>query len=65
VVFIVVQDIMGLKVPFDCVGCLYEFSDQERLMLLPLHSQSDQEEQGMTIHELNIEIELEFTLLGC
>jgi hypothetical protein len=34
-------------------------------MLLPLHSQSDQEEQGMTIHELNIENELEFTLLGC
>ncbi|XP_011044332.1 PREDICTED: RING-H2 finger protein ATL46-like [Populus euphratica] len=29
------QDIMGLKEPFDCAVCLCEFSDQERLRLLP------------------------------
>ncbi|KAL3575287.1 hypothetical protein D5086_023388 [Populus alba] len=32
------KDIMGLKEPFDCAVCLCEFSDQERLRLLPLCS---------------------------
>lgn len=32
------KDIMGLKEPFDCAVCLCEFSDQERLRLLPMCS---------------------------
>ncbi|KAJ6765240.1 RING-H2 FINGER PROTEIN ATL46-LIKE [Salix koriyanagi] len=32
------KDIMGSKEPFDCAVCLCEFSEQERLRLLPLCS---------------------------
>ncbi|CAK7328959.1 unnamed protein product [Dovyalis caffra] len=32
------KDIMGSKEPFDCAVCLCEFSDKERLRLLPLCS---------------------------
>ncbi|XP_016467936.1 RING-H2 finger protein ATL46-like [Nicotiana tabacum] len=32
------KDIMGLKEPFDCAVCLCEFSEQDKLRLLPLCS---------------------------
>ncbi|EEF52035.1 RING-H2 finger protein ATL46 [Ricinus communis] len=32
------KDIMGLKEPFDCAVCLCEFSDRDRLRLLPMCS---------------------------
>ncbi|KAL9254643.1 RING-H2 finger protein ATL46-like protein [Drosera capensis] len=32
------QEIMGLKEPFDCAVCLCEFSEQDKLRLLPLCS---------------------------
>lgn len=34
----VYEDIMGLKEPFDCAVCLCEFSEQDKLRLLPLCS---------------------------
>nr|POE79056.1 ring-h2 finger protein atl46 [Quercus suber] len=32
------KEIMGLKEPFDCAVCLYEFLEQDKLKLLPMFS---------------------------